>query len=67
MKNVEKGSLGRGGGGVDYDPHTQVRCLFKEWIFPTWEKNILIYSQMIFQLYQPHSLTTIGLKVARSL
>ena len=45
-----------------YGPHTQVRCLFKALIFGTCNKNILIYSQMRFQLYLLHSLTAIGLK-----
>ena len=43
-------------------PHTQVRCLFKAFISGTFNKNVLIYSQMRFQLHQSHSLTAIGLK-----
>ena len=48
-----------------YGPHTQVRCLFKALIFGTCNKNILIYSQMRFQLYLLHSLTAIGLKIGK--
>ena len=33
-----------------YGPHTQVKYLFKALIFLTCKKNILIYSQMTFQL-----------------
>ena len=44
------------------DPHTQVKCLLKAFIFGTCKKNIIIYSQMGFQLYQQHSLTVTGLK-----
>ena len=43
-------------------PHTQVKCLLKAFIFGICKKNIIIYSQMGFQLYQPHSLTVTGLK-----
>ena len=35
-----------------YGPHTQVKCLLKAFIFGTCKKNIIIYSQMGFQLYQ---------------
>ena len=49
-----------------YGPHTQVRCLFKAFISGTYKKNILIYFQMRFQLYQSHSLTAIDLKVAKN-
>ena len=45
-----------------YCPRTQIKCLFKGLVFGTCKKNILIYSQMKFQLYQSHSMTTIGLK-----
>ena len=51
-----------------YGPHTQVKCLLKALIFGTCKKNIIIYSQIKFQLYQPHSLTATGhmIKVAKS-
>ena len=45
-----------------YGPHTQVKLLFKALIFLTCEQNIIIYSQMRFQLYQSHRLTAIGLQ-----
>ena len=45
-----------------YGPHTQVKCLLKAFIFGICKKNIIIYSQMGFQLYQPHNLTVTGLK-----
>ena len=45
-----------------YAPHTQVKCLLKALIFGTCKKNIIIYCQMRFQLYQSHSLTVTGLK-----
>ena len=45
-----------------YGPATQVKCLFYALIFYTCKKNILIYSQMRFQLSQSHSLTAKGLK-----
>ena len=45
-----------------YGPHTQVQCLLKAFIYGTCKKNIIIYSQMGFQLYQSHSLTVMGLK-----
>ena len=43
-----------------YGPHTQVKCLAL--IFSTCKKNIIMYSQMRFQLYQPHSLTVAGIR-----
>ena len=43
-----------------YGPHTQVKCLLKAFIFGTCQKNIIIYSQMRFQLYQSHSLKVTG-------
>ena len=45
-----------------YGPHTQVKCLLKALIFGTCEKDIIIHSQMGFQLNQSHSLTVTGLK-----
>ena len=45
-----------------YGPHTQVKCLLKAFKFDTCKKNIIIYSQMGFQLYKSHSLTVAGLK-----
>ena len=49
-----------------YGPHTQVKCLLKALIFGTYKNNILISSQIGFELYQSHSLTVTGLKVAKS-
>ena len=43
-----------------YGPHTQVKLLFKALVFFTSKKNIIIYFQMRFQLYQSHRLTAIG-------
>ena len=43
-----------------YGPHTQVKRLFKALIFLTCKQNIIIYSQMRFQLCQSHCLTAIG-------
>ena len=48
-----------------YGPHTQIKWLLKALIFHTCKKNILIYSQMRFLLYQSHSLTATGLKSGR--
>ena len=57
-----------------YGPHTPVKCLLKALIFGTCEKdiimhsqmgfqlNIIMHSQMGFQLNQSHSLTVTGLK-----
>ena len=45
-----------------YGPHTQVKCLLKALIFGTCRKDIIMYSQMGFQLDQSHSLTVTGLK-----
>ena len=45
-----------------YDPHTQVKCLLKALIFGTCEKDIIMHSQVGFQLNQSHSLTVTGLK-----
>ena len=45
-----------------YGPHTQVKCLLKALIFGTYINNILISSQIGFELYQSHSLTVTGLK-----
>ena len=42
-----------------------VKCLLKALVFGTWKKNILIYSQMSFQLYQVHIITVIGLKSSK--
>ena len=44
-----------------YGPHSQIKCLLKP--FNTCEQNILIYSQMIFQLNQSHILTATGLNI----
>ena len=52
-----------------YGPHTQVKCLLKALIFGTCRKDIIMHSQMGFQLHQSHSLTVTdsqGLKVAKS-
>ena len=49
-----------------YGPHTQVKCVFKALISDTCEKNTITYSQMRFQLYQLHSVTATGLKMAKS-
>ena len=48
-----------------YGPHTQVKRLFKALIFLACKQNIIIYSQMRFQLYQSHCLTAIGLQSAK--
>ena len=45
-----------------YGPHTQVKRLFRALVFLTCKKNIIIYFQMRFQLYQSHHLTAIGLQ-----
>ena len=45
-----------------YGPQIQVKCLFEALIFHTCKKNIFIYSQMRFQIYQSHCLTATGLK-----
>ena len=45
-----------------YGPHIQVKCLLKALIFGTCEKDIIMHSQMGFQLNQSHSLTVTGLK-----
>ena len=45
-----------------YGPHTQLKCLLKALIFGTCEKDIIMHSQMGFQLHQSHSLTVTGLK-----
>ena len=45
-----------------YGPHTQVKCLLKALIFGTCRKDIIMHSQMGFQLNQSHSLTVTGLK-----
>ena len=45
-----------------YGPHTQVKCLLKALIFSTCRKDIIMHSQMGFQLHQSHSLTVTGLK-----
>ena len=44
-------------------PHTQFKCLLEALIFGTCKKNIIMYSQMRFQLYQSHSLTVMGLNL----
>ena len=49
-----------------YGPHTQVKCLLKALIFGTYKNNILISSQIGFELYQSHSLTVTGLKSSKS-
>ena len=45
-----------------YGPHTQVKCLLKALIFGTCRNDIIMHSQMGFQLHQSHSLTVTGLK-----
>ena len=47
---------------IIHGSHMHVKCLLKALVFGTWKKNILIYSQMRFQLYQLHTMTVIGLK-----
>ena len=42
--------------------HVSHTCLFKALVFLTCEKNIIIYSQMRFQLYQSHRLKAFGLQ-----
>ena len=42
--------------------HFQVKCLLKALIFGVCEKDIIMHSQMGFQLNQSHSLTVTGLK-----
>ena len=46
-------------------PHTQFKCLLEALIFGTCKKNIIMYSQMRFQLNQAHSLTVMGLKTGK--
>ena len=48
-----------------YGPQTQVKHLLKALIFLTCKQNLIIYSQMRFQLYQSHRLTAIGLQSAK--
>ena len=45
-----------------YGLYTQVKRLFKASIFLECKQNIIVYSQMRFQLYQSHRLTAIGLQ-----
>ena len=45
-----------------YGPYPQVKRLFKALLFLTCKQNIIIYSQMRFQLCQFHRLTAIGLQ-----
>ena len=45
-----------------YGPHTQVKCLLKALIFGTCRKDIIMHSQIGFQLHQSHSLTVTELK-----
>ena len=45
-----------------YGAHTQVKCLLKTLIFGICKKDIIMHSQMGFQLHQSHSLTVTGLK-----
>ena len=47
---------------IVYIPQTQVKCLLKTLIFGTCKKDIIMLSQMGFQLHQSHSLTVTGLK-----
>ena len=49
-----------------YDPHTQVKGLLKALIFGTCKTNMIIYSQMRFQLYQSLSLIDTGLKSGKN-
>ena len=56
-KKVKKGTR-----ASVYGPHTQVKCLLKTLIFGTCRKDIIMHSQMGFQLNQSHSLTVTGLK-----
>ena len=39
--------------------------IFKASIFLTCKRNIIIYSQIRFQLYQSHHLTAIGLQIGK--
>ena len=41
------------------------KCLLKALIFGTYKNNILISSQIRFELYQSHSLTVTGLKSSK--
>ena len=50
-----------------YGPHTQVKSLLKALIFGTYKNNILISSQIGFELYQSHSLTVTGLKSSKKM
>ena len=45
-----------------YGPYPQVKHLFKALIFLTCKQNIIMYSQMRFQLFKFHRLTAIGLQ-----
>ena len=45
-----------------YGAQTQIKCLLKAFVFGTRKMNIVIDSQMRFQLYQSHIMTAIGLK-----
>ena len=48
-----------------YGAHTQVKCLLKTLIFGICKKDIIMHSQMGFQLHQSHSLTVTGLKIGK--
>ena len=43
-----------------YGPYTQGKHLFKALIFLICKQNIIIYSQMRFQLYQSHHIIATG-------
>ena len=45
-----------------YGPYPHVKHLFKALIFLTCKQNIIMYSQMRFQLCKFHRLTAIGLQ-----
>ena len=47
-------------------PHTQVKFLLKAQICGTYKKDILIYSHMIFHLYERHSLKATVLESGKS-
>ena len=49
-----------------YGRHTQVKRQFKALVFLTCKKNIIIYSQMRFQLYLSHCLTAIDLQSCKN-
>ena len=49
-----------------YGPHKQIKCLFKALLFRAYKRNVLIYYQTRFHLYQSHNLTATGLKSGKN-